>query len=379
MRQSIRVARWTALAMITALTAMPACSRKHASQPTGPNPTPPPLPASLSLVTVGSGFNSPVFLTSPPGDHDRLFVVEQRGAIRILENGTTLATPFLTVGGLANGYEQGLLSLAFDPQYTTNGRFYVFANSSAQGGDVVVIRYHVSSDHTFSNHNGGLLLFGPDGKLYVGVGDGGGSGDPFGNGQNHDDLLGNILRVDVSSGSGYAVPGDNPWAGNPVWCYGLRNPWRFSFDRQTGDLYIADVGQDAREEVDFAPASTGRGRGANFGWSITEGTACYNPASGCDRTGLIEPVLDYGHTGGANCIIGGYVYRGAAIAGLEGHYFYADNGTRWLKSFRIAGGAAVDHTDWNVTLPDAPLSFGEDQSGELYVLCANGEILRLAP
>jgi len=383
--------RWVIPLVFGVLLAGVSCSK---SDRRNPNPlTPSPLPADLGLVTVETGFSAPVFMTSPPGD-DRLFVVEQTGTIRIIKNGSTLATPFLDVSGLiAAGYEQGLLSMAFRPDYASSGRFYLFYVDG--GGDIRIARYHVSADpdvadptadeivltieHSqYGNHNGGLLLFGPDGKLYVGVGDGGAGGDPYDTGQNPNDMLGCLLRIDVSGASGWSVPAGNPIAGNPVWCWGLRNPWRFSFDRGTGDLYVADVGQDLWEEVNVAPAAGGRGAGANFGWDIMEGAHCYNSAT-CDPQGKVLPVVEHAHSASVSAIIGGYVYRGDAIPGLRGHYLYADNAGTWLRSFRYANGQATEQKLWGLTLPAAPLSFAEDRRGEIYVLTGDGRVSRIVP
>jgi len=229
----------------------------------------------------------------------------------------------------------------------------------------------------FPSHNGGQLQFGPDGMLYVSIGDGGGSGDPNDTGQDPSDQLGNILRINVNGNTGYTIPSGNPFANNPVWAYGLRNPWRFSFDRATGDLYIADVGQGLREEIDVAAKSAGAGRGVNFGWPIMEGVNCYE-ASSCDKSGLTAPVVDYTHDNGNSCVIGGYVYRGSDIPGIRGHYFYTDLTGRWLHSFVYSGGKATKQTDWDLTLPDGPMSFGEDGKGELYVTTDGGQIYRLS-
>jgi glucose/arabinose dehydrogenase len=241
----------------------------------------------------------------------------------------------------------------------------------------------LTAQQPFPNHNGGQILFGPDGYLYLGLGDGGGGGDTQGNGQRITDLLGDILRLDLSSGTSAVPPADNPFVGRTdaepaVWSYGLRNPWRFSFDRATGDLYIADVGQNAWEEVDVATAAAGIGKGVNYGWNRMEGTHCFG-ASSCDTTGLALPVLEYDHGQGCS-ITGGYVYRGAAIPALQGHYFYADYCSGWVRSFRVQDGQAVDQAQWPTLAPGGPvLSFGEDQAGELYVLSANGTVFRIVP
>ena len=345
----------------------------------------------LRLETVATGLASPVLLTSPPGD-PRLFVVEQPGRIRIIEDGALRAQPFLDISGrVGSGGERGLLGLAFRPDYATTGEFIV--NYTDTSGDTRVERYRVTADpdvadpgsgelvlavdQPFSNHNGGLVLFGPDGMLYIGLGDGGSGGDPQGNGQNHGTLLGSILRIDVA-GEPYAVPPDNPLVGvagarPEIWATGLRNPWRFSFDRTGGHLYIADVGQNQHEEVNVADAATG---GLNYGWNIMEATHCFS-SSACDRDGLTLPVLEYGHGEGCS-ITGGHVYRGNAVRGIAGHYFYSDYCSGWIRSFRYANGVAADRTDWGLDAGQV-LSFGEDAAGEVYVLNAAGIVYRLAP
>jgi glucose/arabinose dehydrogenase len=292
---------------------------------------------SVALRLVASGLDFPLYLTAPAGD-PRLFIVEKTGRIRIVKNGAVVAAPFLDLSASVSGSsEQGLLGLAFDPQYATSGRFYV--DYTDRNGDTRIARFRVSADpdvadpaseemlltvpQPYSNHNGGQVAFGPDGDLYIGMGDGGSGGDPQGHGQNPNDLLGSLLRLDVSGPTGYGIPQDNPYAGGggraEVFSIGLRNPWRFSFDRTNGDLYIADVGQNEREEVDVSTAGTGGGRGLNYGWNRMEGTACYG-ASTCDRSGLTLPVMDYTHADGCS-ITGGYVYRGTALPNLAGTYF----------------------------------------------------------
>ena len=381
---------WTTLLpLIVALAIVSSCSNDD-------SPTPPtPLPASIQFIQVG-GFTSPVFMTQPPDD-DRMFVVQKSGEIMVVVNGNTRTTPFLDITGLlTTGGEQGLLSMAFSPDYASNGRFFVCYTGN--DGDVTVARYHVSANpdsavptadeivlriehSTRPNHNGGLILFGPDDMLYVGVGDGGGGNDPFDTGQNPADSLGNILRIDVSGDSAYTIPLDNPIAGSPVWSYGLRNPWRFSFDRTTHDLYIGDVGENNFEEIDVATAASGGGRNTNFGWSMYEGSNCYRGP--CSPSGKVMPVHEYVHiynrgVNNAVAVIGGYVYRGSAIAGIDGHYFYGDAGGTWLRSFKFSGGAATEHTLWDIALPTPVLSFAEDHHGELYALTASG-LFRIAP
>ena len=365
----------------------------------GGGASPPPATSnSLRLQTVTAVLSSPVFLTAPTGDVGRLFIVEQGGLIRILNSldGTPRATPFLDVAGLiVTGGEQGLLGMAFDPNYAGNGRFYIYYTNTA--GDIVIARYGVSSNPdianagaqailktiahpTNQNHNGGMLAFGPDGCLYAGIGDGGGRGDPNGNAQNTNSLLGKILRLDPETGS--ACGTDNPFAngtgGAPeVWSFGLRNPWRFSFDRSTGVLYIGDVGQDQREEVD-AVVGPSAGQGVNFGWNIMEGFACFNPPSGCNSSGLTPPILDYSHDAGACSVTGGYVYRGTLNPAVNGSYFYADYCAGFVRSFQLQGGRPSSQNTWPLLSPGGQItSFGEDARGELYILTQTGGLSRI--
>jgi glucose/arabinose dehydrogenase len=364
---------------------------------------------ALTTELVADGFSKPVYLTSPPNDDSRLFIVEQHsGQIKIIKNSTVLTNPFLDIAHLISiAFEQGLLSLAFHPDYENNGYFYV--NYTNTDGDLVISRFTVSASNPDSadqssefilltiaepepNHNGGTLLFGPnDGYLYIGVGDGGGFGDQhgsIGNGQDSTTILGSILRIDVDSGSPYSIPPDNPFVDrsglDEIWACGLRNPWRMSFDRENGDLYIADVGQGNWEEINFQ-GGNGAG-GDNYGWRLMEGAHCFNPSSGCDPGGLVYPLTEYSHTNGCS-ITGGYVYRGCAIPDLRGTYFYADwcNGRIW--SFRYDGNIMTDSTERTVELaPESGQSianissFGEDTQGELYILDhSDGEIYRIVP
>ena len=362
-------------------------------------PVAPPVGTGARLQEVAAGLSLPLYLTSPPGDLSRLFIVEQTGAIRLVRDGVLLPELFLDLRArVTAGGEQGLLGLAFDPDFATSGRFVVHYTDLA--GNTVLSRFLISPTNPdqadpdsetviltavqpFTNHNGGQVTFGPDGFLYLGLGDGGGSGDPNNRGQDLTDLLGSILRIDVHSAAPYAVPPDNPFAGQPdtraeVWSYGLRNPWRFSFDRATGDLYIADVGQSAREEINVSTTPEGVGRGVNYGWSIMEGTQCFR-GPGCDMNGLALPVFEYDHSEGCS-VTGGYVYRGSAIPALQGHYFYADYCQGWVRSFRYAGGQVSDHTSWPSLSPGGAItSFGEDAAGELYVLDAGGRALKIVP
>jgi glucose/arabinose dehydrogenase len=349
--------------------------------------------AGLELVV--SNLTSPVFLTTPLGDIDRLFIVEQGGRIRIVKNGVLLATPFLNLSSrISSGGERGLLGLAFHPQYAQNGILVV--NYTNLSGDTRVSRFVVSANpdvadagseqvllsvaQPFSNHNGGMVAFGPDGFLYIGLGDGGSGGDPLGNGQDRTTLLGSILRVDIDGGTPYVIPPSNLFASSPtfrreIWAYGLRNPWRFSFDRLTGDLYIGDVGQGAREEIDVQPASSAGGE--NYGWNIMEGNICFSPSSGCNQSGLTLPVLDYPRSQGCS-VTGGYVYRGASIPAIQGHYFYADFCQGWVRSFRVRGGQAVEGAEWRSLAPGGSItSFGEDAAGELYVTVFPGSVYRI--
>ena len=389
----MRPARTLRLALCLLVSPASACGSGEGSPLGPPEGT---VPVGLDPVASGLGF--PLYLTAPAGDA-RLFIVEKGGAIRIVKDGALLPAPFLSLADrVSTSGEQGLLGLAFDPAYGTNGRFVV--HYTDVNGNTVVSMFRVSAsdpdladpasesvlltaEQPFANHNGGQILFGPDGMLYIGLGDGGSDGDPGGRGQAVTDLLGDILRVDVSSGTGYTVPVDNPFVGRPdarpeIWSYGLRNPWRFSFDPATGDLYIADVGQNAWEEVDVVTAAGGAGRGTNFGWNPTEGTHCYATPS-CDPGAFTLPVLEYSHSEGCS-ITGGYVYRGAAIPALQGHYFYSDFCRGSVRSFRLQDGEAVEPQQWSALAPGGSVtSFGQDVAGELYILTAEGLVFRIAP
>ncbi len=353
-----------------------------------------PLPPGLTLKVdpfITTGLASPVFLTQPLND-GLIFVVEQAGRIRVIRNGALQTPPFLDISSrVLSGGERGLLSIAFHPQYATNHFFYVYFTTQTNG-DIRIERFTTTANpevadpttskliittahSTFANHNGGLVSFGLDGMLYAGFGDGGSAGDPSGNGQNFNALLGSLLRLDVNNGDPYLVPPSNPFGGQrgEIWAKGLRNPWRYAFDAATGLLYIADVGQNAREEVDVVPASQA---GVNYGWNVMEGASCYN-ATTCTQTGFTPPVLDYAtHVNGTCSITGGYVYRGSAIPAIRGHYFYSDYCAGFLRSFRYENGAAVDQKDWGLTM-SLVTSFGVDAAGELYVFSGNS-ILKIA-
>ena len=349
----------------------------------------------LEPLSLGAFATALVDLGAPAGDAHRLFLVEQVGRIWLAVDGQRLPTPYLDLTGrVAYGGERGLLSLAFHPGFASNGKLYVNYTAVAGDGDVVVSEFTAADpsgtsadpaservlltvEHsTYSNHNGGRVAFGPDGYLYVGVGDGGGGGDPLGSGQDTASLLGKLLRIDPASPA-TPVPG-NPF-GTPVYHWGLRNPWRYSFDRLSGDLYIADVGQNAWEEVDFLAAGPGLvpPAGVNWGWNVMEGFHCYGTTT-CNQTGLALPVLEYDHGQGCS-ITGGFVYRGPVMPDLAatGTYFYADYCSGWVRSFQIAGGAATSLAQRFSGLGSIT-SFGEDGCGELYVVTSGG-VLRLAP
>lgn len=383
---------------LVALLCAGGCNDSPTSPPPSPPPPPPPGAPELRLQEIASGLSFPLFLTAAPGDTTRLFIVEKGGRIRVIRNGTLLATPFLDLSGqVSQGSEQGLLGLAFHPGYAASGRFVVHYTDPS--GDTRVSAFRVSAnpdladaaseqvilavDQPFSNHNGGMIQFGPDGRLYIGLGDGGSGGDPQGNGQNRNTLLGKILRLAVNDAGETSVPADNPFVGQTgaraeIWSYGLRNPWRFSFDRQTGDLYIGDVGQNAREEIN-AGIGAQPGRGVNYGWNTMEGTRCFQPAANCNQTGLTLPVLEYDHSQGCS-VTGGYVYRGSAIPALRGHYFYADFCEGWVRSFRLSNGTATDRREWSPLSPGGQIpGFGEDGAGELYVMTAGGRVFRIVP
>jgi glucose/arabinose dehydrogenase len=356
--------------------------------------TPPSQPASagpnanINLTLIASGLTRPVYVTAAPRERDRIFIVEKRGRIRIYKNGSLLPTSFLDVSTLVSyGNEQGLLSVAFHPNYANNGYFYVYYTNLS--GNLQIMRYSVSANPdvadptsaqtvigiahpTNTNHNGGQLQFGPDGYLYLGTGDGGSGGDPPNNAQNTGVLLGKMLRLDVDGGAPYAIPPTNPFVGpgNPldeIWDLGLRNPWRYSFDRLTGDLWIGDVGQNAWEEVDLEPA--GSPGGVNWGWRCMEGNAQYNFSGTCSTLTLAPPVHVYSHSNGC-AITGGYVYRGSPNSPFFGQYFFADycvaNQARAL-SFNGSAWTATNHTllpSGNVLSPN---SFGQDGYGDLYI------------
>jgi glucose/arabinose dehydrogenase len=393
---------WIAVAIVAvACQALPAGSiaapvRLDATKDTAPPPVevqsvqaaPPatfdPATVTLSLEPFVSDVNQPTDLVSAHDGSGRLFLLEKAGRILIVRGRQRGTQPFLDITPLvgSRGAEQGLLGLAFHPQFANNG--YFFVDYTDRNGDTMIVRYQVSSDPDAAdpstalmlfhipkpapNHNGGDLVFGPDGYLYIGTGDGGGAGDQFHNAQDKSALLGKMLRVDVDSGTPYGIPPDNPFIGEngarpEVWAYGLRNPWRYSFDRANDDLYVADVGQDRWEEIDVLAAGTGSG--SNFGWPQLEATHCYPPSAACDPAGTVVPVAEYSHSLGCS-VTGGYVYRGPQAPFAQGVYLYGD-----FCSGRIWG---LDHApdgSWRQTqLLQTALAlstFGEDEAGEIYV------------
>jgi glucose/arabinose dehydrogenase len=362
--------------------------------------------ADGELRLIGN-FSSPVYVTAPPGDGARVFVVEQPGRIRVVRDGSALSTAFLDITGpVLDGGERGLLSMAFAPDYAVSGLFYVYYTASSPTGALTIAEYRrsanpdvaetfgrivLSIEHsTYSNHNGGQLQFGPNGYLYIATGDGGGGGDPTRNGQKLDSLLGKLLRIDPRlgpSGEPYRIPPDNPLVGQAgarpeIWAVGVRNPWRFSFDRQTGDLTIGDVGQGAWEEVDFVPAAAGAGRGANFGWSCWEGRHEYlpnynEPACAPARAGHVQPVWEYENEPTRGCsITGGYVVRDPALPALHGRYVYGDycDDRLWSVVLQVPDGQ--DNRETGLTVANLT-SFGEDACGRIYAVSHAGPVYRL--
>jgi glucose/arabinose dehydrogenase len=341
-----------------------------------------PDPNAFAWVPIVDGLTRPVDLQSAFDGSGRLFVIEKYGAIRIVKDGQMLDQPFLNIDDRVNDErnEMGLLGLAFHPNYEQNGYFYV--NYTGEGGHTRISRFQASNDiadpnservlmvidQPYPNHNGGAVVFGPDGHLYLGLGDGGSGGDPHKNGQNTSTLLGKVLRVDVNNGDPYSIPADNPF-GNEVWAYGLRNPWRMSFDRATGDLWIGDVGQNQYEEINYLPA--GSPGGANFGWNVMEGTHGYD---GFPQSDLLLPAVEYSHDFGCS-VTGGYVYRGS-MPEWKGIYIYGDycSGTVW--GLTLLNGQwqsqVLFETDLRIT------SFGEDEAGELYLVSDTGAVYILA-
>jgi uncharacterized protein (TIGR03437 family) len=348
--------------------------------------------AAIQLRTVATGLASPIYVTSARDGSGRLFIVEQAGRIRILAGGSVRPTPFLDIRDqVRSGGEMGLLGLAFHPDYTNNGRLFVnYTRDGPAGLETVISEFAVSPGNPdaavreserilltfsqpFENHNGGMVEFGPDGFLYIATGDGGSGGDPQRNGQSLNTLLGKILRIDVNSGVPYGIPPDNPFLAGPgrdeIYAYGLRNPWRFSFDRETGRLFAGDVGQNRLEEIDIIA------RGGNYGWNIMEGTQCYSPSSNCSTAGLTLPIHEYGRGLGVS-VSGGYVYRGGTVPSLFGKYIFADfgSGRVWALSELSGGQWRVEEllrTGLSVS------SFGEDENGEVYLVDYGGSIRQI--
>jgi glucose/arabinose dehydrogenase len=349
----------------------------------------------VRLVRVGS-FEQPVYVTGAPGDPSRVLVVQRAGQIALLLGGHAQARPFLDVSSSVytqGGDEEGLLGLAFPADYARSGLFYV--DYTVAGGDIEVVQYRRSASsanladaasarlvlriphHEFSNHNGGQMAFGPEGDLYIGIGDGGSEGDPHNNGQSTDTLLGKILRIAPSAAGGYTIPSGNPFAGQTgkraeIWAYGLRNPWRFSFDRSSGDMIVGDVGQDEQEEVDFIPAHTGAG--ANYGWSVWEGTRRNKPGR---APGAVPPTLTVSHSSGYCAIIGGYVVRDRSLPSLYGRYLFGDFCRPQIESVKLSRGHAsgLRATGLNVS---ATSSLGQDASGHIYITSLDGPVYRVA-
>jgi glucose/arabinose dehydrogenase len=345
--------------------------------------------ARVRLAKVAT-LEQPVAMAVRPGDDNALYVAEQVGRVRAIRGGRLDPTAVVDISGeVTSGGEQGLLGLAFSP----DGR-YLYLAYTDQDGDHQVSELTMGGrqadpgsersllhfEDPFANHNGGQLAFGPDRRLYIAFGDGGGGGDPFGNGQSLDTLFGKILRIDPrpSGGRPYGIPFDNPFVGREgargeIWDYGLRNPWRFSFDAATGDLWIGDVGQNAYEEVDHEPAGEG---GRNYGWNRREGL---HPYDGGDRPdGAVDPVIEYGRAGGACTVIGGFVYRGQRIRGLRGAYLYGDYCAGWVRAARVSDGRVTTERDLGLSIPSLS-SFGADSKGELYAMSLTGDVYRMAP
>lgn len=385
-------ASWTALTVFALLVAL------------GPRTA-----SAIGTTRVAANLHFPVYVTAPPAD-PRLFILEQRGRILILINGQIRATPFLDIDSLVidpSQYdERGFLGLAFHPDFPESA--FIFVDYVSNANKTVIARYPVSAtnadsvdatkarviltiDQPYANHKGGTLLFGPDRYLYIGMGDGGNGGDPENRAQDPSMLLGKMLRIDPIGGNPYRIPPDNPFLFDPayrseLWAIGLRNPYRWSFDRQTGDLWIADVGQNNWEEVDFQPAGVG---GQNYGWRRLEGLACYDPSTGCDPDTFDLPIHVYGHDGTTCAITGGCVYRGVAIPSLVGSYFFADYCSGQVWTLRYNGSQVTELVDRTSELAGgagpgkAPVAINQDAYGELYIVDrgvgTDGEVWAILP
>jgi len=347
--------------------------------------TPPPKTPISLIPLVTKGLEQPVFVTHA-GKHDqRLFVVEQAGRIRILEKGRLHSTPFLDITGRVNfGGEQGLLGLAFHPEFSNNGRFFVNYSRAADGATVISEFHGSNTTHRaetketillvipqpYGNHNGGMIAFGPDGLLYIGTGDGGPGGDPGNRGQNPTELLGKFLRIDIDHEAPYTIPRDNPFVarqhGREIFAFGFRNPWRFSFDKTTGELWAADVGQNRWEEIDRVE------KGKNYGWRIMEGMHCFRPSTGCLKSGLTPPIAEYANESGRCSITGGYVYRGREVPHMQGTYIFGDYCSGEVMGLVKGRVTVLLSTGLRIS------SFGEDAAGELYVVDHGGGIYQIA-
>ncbi len=341
-------------------------------------------PIALQPLTTHH-FSKPIFLTTPPNKTNRLFIVEQDGKIWIYKEGSVRPTLFLDIHEkISTGGERGLLGMAFHPHFASNGRLFV-NYTREQDGATVIAEYHLASNpnqvslketillvvsQPYGNHNGGMIAFGPDGYLYIGMGDGGSGGDPQNYAQNPNELLGKFLRIDVDQPPPYGIPPDNPFVqrnGRPeIFALGLRNPWRFSFDQKTGELWAGDVGQNDWEEIDVIQ------RGKNYGWRFLEGTHCFKPATNCRQAdGLVDPQTEYSHSSGRCSVTGGYVYRGTKVKALEGMYLYGDFCSGEIWGYQERKTRLLLSTNLQIS------SFGEDEKNELYVLGYEGEIFRI--
>ncbi len=368
-----------------------------------PSPTESPV-GTITATVVASGLSQPLYVCSPPADSSRLFIIEKSGKIKILRDGQILPSPFLDITDRVNSSasERGLLGLAFHPNYSNNGLFFV--NYTNLAGSTTISRFRVSDNpeaaivsseaivltvpQPYSNHNAGMLAFGPtDGYLYIGLGDGGSGGDPENRAQNPRSMLGKMLRIDIDSATPYAIPANNPYAASQdtlpeIWAFGLRNPWRYSFDRETGDLWIADVGQNQVEEINFTSASSTGGE--NYGWRLKEGTRCFNPSQNCDPAGtLTDPVFEYLHSDPSSpcSVTGGYVYRGNKIPRLYGEYLFGDFCSGQIWSMSLTGDSvAVDQISDKLGIRSLALaSFGEDAGGDIYIVDLMGTVYRIEP
>ncbi len=361
----------------------------------------PPPPTSLTLVPVDSGYDFSVYVTSPPGDKSRMMVVERGGIIWLRKDGKRLPTPFIDLSALTGGgHEYGIYSLAFHPAYATNRRFFIYYVDNAGNSQLSAFTANPDFDTASPASEqpilsqaqpvtavlyGGLVAFGPDGKLYFAFGDSDHGGGPLSLAQDSGSWIGKMLRIDVDGATPYAIPPDNPYVNRPgwrkeIWQLGLRNPWRWSFDRSTGDLYIGDVGEGSTEEINFLAAPIEGGN--NFGWPFMEGDGCYQPAVGCESAGLVTPVVQYSHVN-ACAVAGGYVYRGRAFPTLRGTYLYSDFCGGWVRSFRTTTAGPVEaYPELAAPLvngvTDNAVSLGEDADGEVYVVYASGRIYRVA-